>query len=263
MEQAQDFLDESEALAAILSDLPDADYNRPTQFKGWTVNDVLVHLHFWNEAADLSLTDPDQFQVMLQGLMGALGSGSLRDHENDNVKERGNALLAAWMALYRDMGPRWTKLDPKTRVAWAGPSMSVRSSMTARQMETWAHGQEIFDLLGLQREEQDRIRNVVVLGVNTFGWTFKVNGLEVPETMPQVSLTLPSGAAAEFGEPGDNRISGSAVEFAQVVTQTRNIADTSLSVAGPVATQWMEKAQCFAGPPETPPAPRSRHRQTG
>ena len=30
MEQAQDFLDESDALAAILSDLPDADYDRPT-----------------------------------------------------------------------------------------------------------------------------------------------------------------------------------------------------------------------------------------
>ena len=263
MEQAQDFLDESEALAAILSDLPDADYDRPTQFKGWTVNDVLVHLHFWNAAADLSLTDPERFTAVLEGLMGALGSGSLRGHENDAVKERGSGLLAAWTALYRDMGPRWTKLDPKTRVAWAGPSMSVRSSMTARQMETWAHGQEIFDLLGLKREEQDRIRNVVVLGVNTFGWTFKVNGLEVPETMPQVSLTLPSGAAAAFGEAGDNRISGSAVEFAQVVTQTRNIADTALSVTGPVATQWMEKAQCFAGPPETPPAPGSRHRQVG
>lgn len=263
MEQAQDFLDESDALAAILSDLPDADYDRPTQFKGWTINDVLVHLHFWNGAADLSLTDPDQFTVVLEGLTGALRKGSLRDHENVEVKQRGGDLLATWMALYRDMGPRWTNLEPKTRVAWAGPSMSVRSSMTARQMETWSHGQEIFDLLGLQREEKDRIRNVVVLGVNTFGWTFKVNGLEVPETMPQVSLTLPSGAAAEFGEPGDNRISGSAVAFAQVVTQTRNIADTELSVEGPVATTWMEKAQCFAGPPEAPPAPGSRYRQAG
>lgn len=263
MEQARDFQDESEALAAALSDLPDADYERPTQFKGWTVNDVLVHLHFWNGAADLSLTDPDRFQAVLAELMGALGSGSLRDHENRKVEERGSALLEAWKTLFRDMGPRWAELDPKTRVAWAGPSMSVRSSMTARQMETWAHGQEIFDLLGLQREEKDRIRNIVVLGINTFGWGFKVRGKEAPETMPQVSLTLPSGAMAEFGEPGDNRISGAAVEFAQVVTQTRNIADTQLSVDGPVATEWMENAQCFAGPPETPPAPGTRHRQTG
>ena len=178
------------------------------------------------------------------------------------MSERGQDLAAAWLSLCRDMGPRWEKLDPKTRVPWAGPDMSVRSSMTARQMETWAHGQEVFDLLGLKREEQDRIRNIVVLGVNTFGWTFKVRGWEIPETMPHVSLTLPSGAVAEFGEPGDaGSITGSAVEFAQVVTQTRNIADTGLSVEGTVATTWMDNAQCFAGPPETPPAPGSRFRR--
>lgn len=263
MEQALDFLEESEALAAVLPGLSDKDFEQKTQFKGWTINDVLVHLHFWNSAADLSLTDPDAFKSVLAALMSRLGSSGLRDHENAKVHERGQDLVAAWQAVYRDMGPRWAELDPKTRVDWAGPSMSVRSSMTARQMETWAHGQEIFDLLGLQREEKDRIRNIVVLGVNTFGWTFKVHGMDVPETMPHLSLTLPSGVLAEYGEPGGaDRITGSAVEFAQVVTQTRNIADTDLEVEGPVATAWMENAQCFAGPPETPPAPGSRFRRT-
>ena len=62
------------------------------------------------------------------------------------------------------------------------------------------------------------------------------------------------------GDEESNRISGSAVEFAQVVTQVRNIADTSLAVTGPVATEWMGMAQCFAGGPETPPAPGTRHK---
>ena len=70
MEQALDFLDESEALAAILPGLGDNDFERPTQFKGWTINDVLVHLHFWNRAANLSLTDPDAFKAVLASLMG-------------------------------------------------------------------------------------------------------------------------------------------------------------------------------------------------
>ena len=45
-----------------------------------------------------------------------------------------------------------------------------------------------------------------------------------------------------------------------MVTQVRNIADTSLDVAGPVAAEWMGMAQCFAGGPETPPAPGTRHK---
>ena len=58
-----------------------------------------------------------------------------------------------------------------------------------------------------------------------------------------------------------DHVQGSATEFCQVVTQVRNVADTSLRVAGPVATQWMRIAQAFAGPPEMPPAPGTRIRE--
>lgn len=260
MEQAQDFLDESEALAAILVDLPDQDFDRETQFKGWTINDVLVHLHFWNQAADLSLTDQASFQSMMAKMMKSITVSGLRPMENEAIAERGTDLVAGWKVLYRDMSSRWMNLDPKLRVKWAGPDMSVRSSMTARQMETWAHGHEIFDLLGVKRYETDRIRNIVVLGVNTFGWSFKARDTEPTAAMPQLKLIAPSGTIWEFGEPsGTERIEGSAVEFAQVVTQTRSIGDTSLISTGPTANEWMTHAQCFAGPAETPPVLGSRH----
>lgn len=259
MEQAADFVDESDSLAAILNGLGKEDWSRSTQFKGWTIDDILIHLHFWNRAADLALTDPDGFTKKLEQIPEpGVGSG-LRAYEHADIAERGPDLLAAWRVLYREIGERWARLDPKSRVKWAGPDMSVRSSMTARQMETWAHGQAIFDLLGIKRVEHDRIRNVVVLGVNAFGWSFKVHGRDVPQTVPLLSLAAPSGAVWTFGDDGQqDRISGLAVEFAQVVTQTRNVADTRLVVEGPVATRWMEEAQCFAGPPETPPAPGTR-----
>ena len=51
---------------------------------------------------------------------------------------------------------------------------------------------------------------------------------------------------------------GMAHEFAQVVTQTRNIADTQLSCEGDTAELWMANAQCFAGAAATPPAPGER-----
>ncbi len=260
MEQAQDFLDESEALAAILVDLPRQDFDRATQFKGWTINDVLVHLHFWNKAADLSLTDQDAFQAMMAKMMASISGTGLRPVENEAIVERGFDLVTNWRALYQDMGARWSKLDPKQRVKWAGPDMSVRSSMTARQMETWAHGHEVFDLLGIRRTEDDRIRNIVVLGVNTYGWSFKVRGKEATEPIPELKLIAPSGVQWEISEPSQSEcIEGSAVEFAQVVTQTRSIGDTNLKITGPVASEWMANAQCFAGPAETPPAPGSRH----
>ena len=263
MEQAAHFLEESRTLHAILKDLSEDEFERPTQFKGWTVNDILVHLHFWNMGADLSLNDADAFSAMFEKLHGALKAGNLRQHENSEVKHRGSELVSHWHELFTDMGTRWGKIDPKQRVKWAGPDMSVRSSISARQMETWAHGQALFDLLGKTREEHDRIRNIVILGVNAFGWSHKVRGVEPKGPMPQLSLTSPSGQLWTFGETGPSgEIEGSAVEFCQVVTQTRNIADTNLKVSGEVANFWMKNAQCFAGPPEAPPAPETRFRQT-
>jgi uncharacterized protein (TIGR03084 family) len=260
MQQVQDFLEESDTLATAIASLEDSDWDRQTQFKDWTINDVIVHLYFWNLAADNSLNDPNALMEMMGRMMPVLPKGGLRGFENAEITLRGRALFEAWQTQYRDMAARWMDVDPKTRVKWVGPDMSVRSSITARQMETWAHGHEVFDLLGLHRAESDRIRNIVVLGVNTFGWTHKVHGLEVPEQMPHLRLTAPSGEIWEYGdEESGSSIAGQAVEFAQVVTQTRSLADMSLHLEGEVAETWMAHAQCFAGPPETPPVPGSRY----
>lgn len=261
IEQAIDFRDESEALYALIAPRDDGVFARRTQFKGWTVDDVVGHLYMFNVAADLSLTDPDGFDALLAGLMEAMEAGeTMRGYTVrwlDGLE--GRALLEAWRGHYRPMAERFAAADPKARVKWAGPEMSVRSSITARLMETWAHGQAVYDLLSVERKNTDRIRNVAHLGVGTFGWTFKCRGLPVPAEVPHVRLVAPSGAIWEWGEPGaENAVRGDAVEFCQVVTQTRNVADTSLEVAGETARRWMAMAQCFAGPPEEPPAPGAR-----
>ena len=152
--------------------------------------------------------------------------------------------------------------DPKQRLKWAGPDMSATSSITARLMETWAHGQEIYDHLGVERINTDAIKNIAYLGVNTFGYTYMVHQLPIPDTKPYVKLTGPSAAIWEWNEPSaTDFVEGDAGDFCLVVTQARNVAETDLKVVGEVATQWMSIAQCFAGPAETPPPPGTRYRR--
>jgi len=57
LEQSIDFKEESISLYDLLKDKDDDVFNFNTQFKSWTINDVLYHLHVWNNAAYLSLTD--------------------------------------------------------------------------------------------------------------------------------------------------------------------------------------------------------------
>lgn len=258
--QVQDFLDESEALFQAVRGLEAEDFTRPTQFKGWTVDDVLRHLHFWNRAVDFAAQGEEAFAGLHKRVMDAYAAGqSLRVVERKVVPESGLVLRATWIGFARGLALRWADQDPKARLPWVGPSMSARSAITARQMETWAHGFEVFDLLEQERQEADRIRNIVVLGVNTFQWSHQVHGLKVPEALPKLVLEAPSGAVWEYG--GDaGWIEGKAVDFAAVVTQTRALADTGLTLEGEVAQAWMQHAQCFAGPPEVPPAPGTRGR---
>jgi uncharacterized protein (TIGR03084 family) len=109
------------------------------------------------------------------------------------------------------------------------------------------------------RTHADRIKNIAVLGLKTYGWTFANRGLDVPGPTPYVRLTAPSGAIWEWNDPSEtNKIDGSGIEFCRVVTQGRNIADTQLEVAGDTAAKWMAIAQCFAGPPIDPPKPGER-----
>ena len=260
MQQAQDFRDESAALAALLDPLSDADFDIVTQFKGWTINNIVRHLHVWNLAAGKSLDGADDFAAFFAQLLGGekgLVFTTIEARFLDGLS--GRALLTAWRHAYEQLADRFAEADPKARLKWVGPDMSAISSITARLMETWAHAQAVYDVLGVERRDMDRIGNIVRLGVNTFGWTFKNRKEEPPGPMPRLCLSAPSGAVWEYGD-GTDSIEGSATEFCQVVTQCRNIADTQLHVTGPVATRWMAIAQCFAGPPQDPPPMGARHK---
>ena len=172
----------------------------------------------------------------------------------------GHALLDAWHTGSARLAETFGTADPKTRVEWVGTKMSARSSITARQMETWAHGQGVFDQLGVVPTDTDRLRNIAHLGVATIPFAFALRNEAPPDPLPYVRLSAPSGTIWEWNAPQeDNRIEGSATGFCQAATQVRNAADTDLHATGPATTRWFQIAQCFAGGSHAPPAPGTRY----
>ena len=259
--QAADLRVEGEELNALLETLAPEDWPRHTPFKNWTVNHVMQHLHQGDWMQVLTMTDSERYQAAAASRRAARerndGTSGLEDFGFE-AKE-GPALHEQWYAYFQEMCDLMAASDPKRRVKWAGPDMSIRMAATARQRETWAPGQDIYDLLRRPRTPTDRIENIAVLGVKTYGWTFANRGQEAPGPQPYVRLTAPSGAIWDYGAPDEtNKVEGVALEFCQVVTQGRNIADVNLAVVGEPATKWMAIAQCFAGPPNDPPEPGHR-----
>ena len=73
---------------------------------------------------------------------------------------------------------------------------------------------------------------------------------EDPEADVHVALAAPDGDQWTWGDPtAADRVEGSALDFCLVVTQRRHRDDTRLRIEGPLALDWMEIAQAFAGPP--------------
>ena len=258
---ALDFKAECEQIHTLLKDHEETVFDRATQFKNWTIGDIIGHLHLWNIAADWSLNKPKAFSDFIQNAMTKLVAGySHAQLQTEFFKGQSDAeIFKAWAEHYPDLADSYHAADPDLRVKWAGPDMSARSCIIARQMEHWSHAQAIFDVMGRDRINEDRLKNVAHIGVTTFSWSFRVRGKTPPAPKPYIKLTAPSGEIWIWNEPqSGNRIEGSATEFSQVVTQCRNIKDTHLVTTGDIAAEWMAHAQCFAGGAETPPAPGTR-----
>ncbi|MGW6931500.1 TIGR03084 family metal-binding protein [Lentzea sp. NPDC054927] len=229
---------ESQALDDIVAGAQD--WSVPTPAEGWTVAHQIGHLMWTDRAAILAITDPEAFQA--QPLTG-------------DIVDR----TAAEGAVLPDLLEQWRSgrvalrehlAAASGKILWFGPPMSPASMATARIMETWAHGQDVADALGVVREPTSRLRHVCHIGVRTMGFAFLLNGLAAPEAEVRVELTGPGGELWTWGPEGaENRVSGPALDFAWLVTQRRNRKELAVEAAGPVAEEWLPIAQAFAGPP--------------
>jgi uncharacterized protein (TIGR03084 family) len=250
---------EVKTLNNLMISLNSEQWQLPTKFKDWTPEIIISHLYYFDLMTIYSLNKPGKFDEEAKFLLSTYieirqslprAQKVLERLKTSNYQE----LMEGWLVANNLMCEVFEKTDPKERCKWFGPDMGARMFMTARYMETWSHSQAIYDLISIQRDYSDDIKNIANIGVKTFEWTYINRKLEVPKSKPYIQLIAPSGQQWEWNEHmTDNSVIGLASDFCHVVTQNRNIVDTNLEVKGEIAKHWMSIAQCFAGDPEEPP----------
>ncbi|MCU1673332.1 MAG: hypothetical protein JWN77_1445 [Frankiales bacterium] len=226
-----------------------ADLTTPTPAEGWDVREAVSHLAGTDVEALLAAEDPAGFVAKLPAIATDIDgflTGQLAERRDLPQAQ----LVASWQQGFDRLLDALGRLEPGTKVPWYGPPMSPASFATARLMEYWAHGQDVVDGLGAIREPTDRLRHICHLGVRTRGFSYVNRGLAVPDGGVRVELTAPDGSSWTYGE-GEDRVTGSALDFCLLVTQRRHREDTGLVATGPLAEEWLDIAQCFAGPPGT------------
>jgi uncharacterized protein (TIGR03084 family) len=252
-EVLEDLRAESEALDAAVRDLSEVDWSRPTPAIGWTIAHQISHLAWTDAISVTAATDQQAFYAAL---------GAMQDdpaHAVNRAAAEGLAPPAELLARWRDGRARLAdtlrQVPDGTKIPWFGTSMSPVSMATARLMETWAHSQDVAETLDSEparalRQPTARLRHIAHLGYRTIGWGFAAHGREAPTEPIRVELSGPDGALWTYGPEGAaNLVTGPALDFCLAVTQRRHRSDLALVAIGPVANEWLDVAQAFAGPP--------------
>lgn len=258
-----DLAAEHECLDRLLSGLSPEQWSADTPSPGWTVTDQIGHLAYFDLTAALAITDPDAFSKEVARLRGPLTDSGNPDETLDDLtlgKYRSmtpEVLLGEWRRARETLHRAASGLENNSRVVWYGPTMGGKSFLTARLMETWAHGQDIATAVGARLPAANRLRHIARLGFITREWSYENRGRKAPPGPVRVTLAAPDGETWNLGpEDAPEKVSGPAEDFCLVVTQRIHPDDTALQTT-PQARDWLLIAQAFAGPPTTGPTPVS------
>ncbi|MDX2396294.1 TIGR03084 family metal-binding protein [Streptomyces sp. NPDC059985] len=236
-------------LDSLVAELPAADWARATPASGWDIAHQIAHLHWTDRASLLALTDADGFGDMVREALKAPDS-FVDDGAAEGAALPPAELLARWRAGRVALDAALDAASPDARFPWYGPPMKANSMAGARLMETWAHGQDVADALGVRRTPTARLRHVARIGVRARDYAYAVRGLPAPSAEFRVELLAPDGGDPWTYGPVDagQRVSGPALDFCLLVTQRAHRDDLALTATGPDADRWLDIAQAFAGP---------------
>ncbi|WP_329363259.1 TIGR03084 family metal-binding protein [Streptomyces sp. NBC_00669] len=251
----EDLRAEGDALDGLVAGLGAREWGAGTPAEGWTVAHQIAHLAWTDGRALLAVRDPAQFTAELG--RGAVELGmAVAEGAAAGAAEPYGELLARWRNGRGLLLEVLAAAPPEARFPWYGPPMSTASVATGRLMETWAHGEDVADTLGVRREPTARLRHVARIAVRARDYAFSVHGLTPPAEPFRVELAAPDGELWTYGPPdAEQRVTGPALDFCLLAVRRRHRDDTAVRAWGADADAWLSVAQAFAGPPGKGRAP--------
>ncbi|WP_066911146.1 TIGR03084 family metal-binding protein [Millisia brevis] len=241
-------------LDAVVASLAPTEWLRDTPAVGWTIADQIGHLAWTDDVARDAVGTATGDEAAAARFAERMATAAQRGmaivdigaHEWAGLEV--DVLLDRWRAGRAALAAALGNVPSGVKIPWFGPPMSAASMVTARLMETWAHGCDVVDTLGIERAATDRLRAVAHLGVRTRDFAFRVRELEPPAEEFRVEITGPNGDVWTWG-PADaaQRVTADALAFCRLVTQRGDASEVHAD--GADARTWLTIAQAFAGPP--------------
>ena len=246
-----DLAQEAAALDALLVALTDEQWHARTPAEGWDVRDSVAHIAIGDELAFECVAQRRVPKLMQDGLEAILEGDIAAKAFELRMLGRGRQMQPAavhrwWREGNSALCEALATVEVDTRLPWGPNRMSPASFITARIMETWAHGLDCFDAVGATPVDTDRLRHVLVISVRALPYAFMINGVEAPSAV-RVEVTSPSGELWTAGpDDAETVIRGSASDWCRVaVHRDRRGERERLEGTGPDAADVIKYVQAY------------------
>ena len=159
---------------------------------------------------------------------------------------RAQDVIEWWRGARAKVIEELSKSQQNTRVPWFKADMSARTFATARLMETWAHGLDIYESLGEECEDTIRLRHIAWLAWKSLPYAFEYAGEEYTQPV-RIEVLGPQWSKWIFGpQDTDQVIKGQAGEWCRVAVQRMDAAKAdSLKAQGKVAETALRVARAY------------------
>lgn len=239
---------------SLLVNRPSEAWTRPTPAAGWTVTHHVAHLLWTDDNARNSLLGRHAFAAIAEKWRSDVHADpDIQFTASDGLDP--TELLTRWRSNRAELVSILRRASPGPGTD--GPALPVDPAGLASVlvMETWAHGHDIADALGMPYPATEALRHIADLGVRTRGFSYANRGLEAPAAKIRIELDGPDGQRWNWGpERGyTDSITGTAEDFCFAVTQRKHLYELDLAVTGPNAIEWLRIAQAFSGEATTTP----------
>ncbi len=225
-----DLVKEQQSLDQFLQKISPRAWGKPTAAEGWSIQDLVSHLAQFEDLVAESVEDgidPNATVAAAGSFETFIAQGLAKGSEM-----RPQDVIEWWrLSRARAMDALWAK-ETSDRVMWIGGECSAQLLATFRIMETWAHGLDVWDVMGDEENpvpETDRLRHIAFLAYKLLPLAHEQAG--EPFEPVRVEVMGPNYAKWAFGPEDAPRLKGPAMQFARYVVHRSSREDAPDVVA--------------------------------
>ena len=229
---------EQQLLDQYLQAIPIREWDKATRFKSMTITDQVSYLAGSEDLAFNAIKKKGTFFDDYKGPNGLNKFCRIQSEKGQNMRPQD--VIEWWRLSRAKIIELLADASPNRKIKWWKNEWDMKTFVSWKLSETWAHGLDIYDASNGLYEDTVRLEHVSSFSWSQIEKTSKLNKIKHKDL--RIELIGPEYKVWQFGpEKSENIIKGDAGEWCRLTTgRVASNKKLSLSVDGPFAQKYVK-----------------------